>query len=91
MDAKDLVQRGADAWNSKDQEGFFATYADDCEVTAPGFTGKGLRGLADFWNVWHSGFSDNQVTLRLVFAGNWSGHRVGISWLRVARVGPRSA
>jgi steroid delta-isomerase-like uncharacterized protein len=68
MDAKDLVQRGADAWNSKDQEGFFATYADDCEVTAPGFTGKGLRGLADFWNVWHSGFSDNQVTLRLVFA-----------------------
>jgi predicted ester cyclase len=68
MDAKDLVQRGADAWNSRDQEGFFATYADGCEVTAPGFIGKGQQGLTDFWNTWHIGFSDNQVTLRLVFA-----------------------
>jgi len=68
MDAKTLVQTGADTWNSRDQEGFFATYADDCEITAPGFTGKGRQGLTDFWNAWHTGFSDNQVTLRLVFA-----------------------
>ena len=68
MDAKTLVQTGADTWNSRDQEGFFATYADDCEITAPGFTGKGRQGLADFWDAWQTGFSDNQVTLRLVFA-----------------------
>jgi hypothetical protein len=60
MDAKTLVQTGADTWNSRDQEGFFATYADDCEITAPGFTGKGRQGLTDFWNAWHTGFSDNQ-------------------------------
>ncbi len=67
MDGKELVQRGADAWNARDREGFFATYADDCEVTAPGFTGKGRQGLTEFWNAWNGGFSDNRVTVRLVF------------------------
>lgn len=68
MDGKELIQRGTDAWNSKDQDGFFATYTDDCEVTAPGFTGKGRQGLTEFWTLWNSGFSDNQVILRAVFA-----------------------
>jgi uncharacterized protein (TIGR02246 family) len=68
VDAKDLFQRSTDAWNSRDQEGFFATFADDCEVTAPGFTGKGRQGLTEFWNAWHAGFSDNQVTVRLMVA-----------------------
>lgn len=68
MDAKELLQRNTDAWNSRDQEGFFATFADDCEVTAPGFTGKGRQGLTEFWNAWHAGFSDNQVTVRLMIA-----------------------
>jgi uncharacterized protein (TIGR02246 family) len=70
VDLKELLQRSTDAWNSRDQEGFFAAYADDCEVTAPGFTGKGRQGLTEFWNAWHAGFSDNQVTVRLVIADN---------------------
>jgi steroid delta-isomerase-like uncharacterized protein len=68
VDAKELVQRGADAWNSRDQDGFFATYADDCEVTAPGFTGKGRQGLTEFWTAWNGAFPDNQVIVRVVFA-----------------------
>ena len=41
MDAKTLVQTGADTWNSRDQEGFFATYADDCEIIVPGLHRQG--------------------------------------------------
>ena len=68
MDAKELVQRGTDAWNSRDQEAFFATYADDCEVSAPGFTGKGRQGLTEFWATWNGAFPDNQVIVRVLFA-----------------------
>jgi len=68
VDLKELLRRSADDWNSRDQESYFAIYADDCEVTAPGFTGKGRQGLTEFWNAWHTGFSDNRVTVRLAIA-----------------------
>lgn len=66
MDAKELVQRGADTWNARDREGFFATYAEDCEVSAPGFSGKGRQGLEEFWALWMDAFPDNQVIVRLL-------------------------
>jgi predicted ester cyclase len=68
MGPKELVQRQADTWNARDREGFFATCAEDCEVTAPGFTGKGRQGLEEFWSLWMDGFPDNQVMVGLVFA-----------------------
>ena len=68
MDPKELVQRGTDAWNARDQESFFATYTDDCELTAPGFTGKGRQGLQEFWSLWMGAFPDNQVMVRLLIA-----------------------
>lgn len=68
MDAKQLAQRNADTWNARDREGFFATYTEDCEVTAPGFTGKGRQGLQEFWSLWMGAFPDNQVIVRLLVA-----------------------
>lgn len=68
MEPKELVQRQADAWNARDREGFVATYADDCEVTAPGFAGKGRQGVGEFWSLWMDGFPDNQVIVRLLLA-----------------------
>lgn len=64
MDPKELVQRGTDAWNERNQEGFFDTYTEDCELTAPGFTGKGRQGLREFWSLWMDAFPDNQVMVR---------------------------
>ena len=68
MDPKGPVQRGADTWNARDVEGFLGIYTEDCEVTAPGFTGKGQQGLHDFWNAWNGAFPDNQVMINLLVA-----------------------
>ena len=76
MDPKELVQRGADAWNARDFEGFIGTYTEDCEVTAPGFTGKGQQGLHEFWTAWNGAFPDNQVMINLLestFRGTHTG------------------
>ena len=68
MDPKELHQRNTDAWNIRDQESFFATYSDDCEVSAPGFSGKGRQGLQEFWSLWMDAFPDNQALVRLLIA-----------------------
>jgi steroid delta-isomerase-like uncharacterized protein len=68
VDPKELIQVNTDTWNGRDQEAFFATYTEDCELTAPGFDGKGRQGLREFWSLWMSGFPDNQVRVRLLIA-----------------------
>jgi steroid delta-isomerase-like uncharacterized protein len=68
VDPKELIQVNTDTWNGRDQEAFFATYTEDCELTAPGFDGKGRQGLQEFWSLWMSGFPDNQVRVRLLIA-----------------------
>lgn len=68
MDSKELLQLNTDAWNAREQERFFATYTEDCEVTAPGFTGKGHQGVQEFWSLWMDAFPDNQVHVRLLIA-----------------------
>jgi hypothetical protein len=35
---------------------FLATYTEDCELTAPGFTGKGRQELQEFWLLWMGAF-----------------------------------
>jgi steroid delta-isomerase-like uncharacterized protein len=68
MDPKEPVQRGLDAWNARDLEGFIATYTEDCEATAPGFAGKGQQGIRDFWALWNGAFPDNQVRINVLVA-----------------------
>jgi steroid delta-isomerase-like uncharacterized protein len=68
VDSKELFQRSTDAWNAHDLEGFSATYTEDCELTAPGFSGKGHQGLREFWSSYMEAFPDNQVRVLLVIA-----------------------
>jgi len=51
MDARHLIDKTADAWNSRDRAGFVACYAEDCEITAPGFAGTGHQAVTEFWDA----------------------------------------
>jgi predicted ester cyclase len=62
VEARELVQRIDDAWNARDQETFLSYYDPEHEVTAPGFTGKGVQGLRDFWAMWNGAFPDNRIS-----------------------------
>lgn len=64
MDIRELSERGQDAWNARDEEGFVALYTADHEVVAPGFTGKGHQGVRDFWALWNGAFPDNRIAYR---------------------------
>jgi steroid delta-isomerase-like uncharacterized protein len=68
MDPKGLVQRAADVWNARNREDFLSVYSEDCEVSAPGFSGKGHQGVRDFWATWQNAFPDNQVVINLLVA-----------------------
>jgi uncharacterized protein (TIGR02246 family) len=64
MNGKHIVARTADAWNTRDQEGFVGLYTDDCELSAPGWAGKGREGLLEFWSLYMTAFPDNRITVR---------------------------
>jgi predicted ester cyclase len=64
VDARELEQRIEDAWNAKDQETFLSYYDPEHEVVAPGFSGKGVQGLRDFWTLWNGAFPDSRVSSR---------------------------
>jgi predicted ester cyclase len=66
VDARELAQRAEDAWNAKDQETFLSYYDPEHEVVAPGFTGKGVQGLRDFWALWNGAFPDNRISSQTV-------------------------
>jgi predicted ester cyclase len=66
MDARELEQRIEDAWNAKDQETFMAFHDSEHEVVAPGFTGKGVQGLRDFWALWNGAFPDNRISSQTI-------------------------
>lgn len=64
MDIRELVQQVQDAWNAKDQETFLTFYDPEIEIVAPGFSGKGLQGVRDFWALWNEAFPDNRTATR---------------------------
>jgi steroid delta-isomerase-like uncharacterized protein len=71
MDLREMFERGTDAWNRHDVDGFAADYADDCELTAPGFVGKGRQGVREFWAQNEGPFPDSQVLVhRTVVEGD---------------------
>jgi ketosteroid isomerase-like protein len=61
MDAQQLIQLTTDTWNDRDREGYIAAYHADCEITAPGFVGKGHQGVVEFWEAFMTAFPDNRV------------------------------
>lgn len=63
MDAQQLIQLTTDTWNDRDQDGYVAAYHEDCDITAPGFVGKGHHGVVEFWTAFMTAFPDNRVVL----------------------------
>jgi ketosteroid isomerase-like protein len=63
MDAQQLIQLTTDTWNARDQDGYVAAHHEDCEITAPGFVGKGHGGVVEFWTAFMTAFPDNRVLL----------------------------
>ena len=64
MDLVTLYHQANDAWNRHDRDAYVALYADDCEIVAPGSTGKGHQGVLDFWADSAGPFRDNRSTPR---------------------------
>jgi ketosteroid isomerase-like protein len=70
MTTQQLIELSTDTWNNRDREGYLATYHEDCEITAPGFVGKGRQGVAEFWTVFMDAFPDNRVVLLHAIGNN---------------------
>jgi steroid delta-isomerase-like uncharacterized protein len=68
MDLVTLYHQANDAWNRHDRDAYVALHADDCEIVAPGSTGKGHQGVLDFWADSAGPFPDNRATPRTVVA-----------------------
>jgi ketosteroid isomerase-like protein len=63
MNAQQLIQLTTDTWNDRDKDGYLAAYHEECEITAPGFVGKGHEGAIEFWTAFMTAFPDNRVGL----------------------------
>jgi ketosteroid isomerase-like protein len=66
---RELITATTDTWNARDREGYLALYTEDCEITAPGFTGRGHEALGTFWDVYMLAFPDNRISVLHVVGG----------------------
>jgi steroid delta-isomerase-like uncharacterized protein len=62
----DMVEATTRAWNDRDRSAYRDCYAEDTELVAPGFGGKGHEAVLDFWDETMAGFPDNRVVVARV-------------------------
>ena len=72
MDVTELIGATTDAWNRRDRAAYLSLYSEDCQITAPGFTGKGHDAVALLWEGNMTAFPDNRVEVLRVVGGNGS-------------------
>jgi hypothetical protein len=70
MNAQQLIELTTNTWNERDLAGYRAAYHDDCEITAPGFVGKGQQGVAELWSAYMDAFPDNHITVLNAIVGD---------------------
>ena len=87
MDALQLIEKTTDTWNNRDRDGYLACYAHDCEITAPGFEGKGHQAVNDFWDAYMIAFPDNRIVLATTVGGHGP-HAVEEGRLEGTHTGP---
>ena len=64
MSAKDVVERGLEAWRARDADAFAAVYTDDAVIAAPGgMELHGHDGARGFMAVWNEAFPDNDISI----------------------------
>ena len=76
MDAQELIEATTRTWNERDRDGYLALYTDDCEIIAPGFTGRGHEDLGAFYDVQMTTLPDNRITVLRTAVGD-GGRDVG--------------
>jgi predicted ester cyclase len=71
MGLRERFEQMTEAWNAHEFDGVVTAFSEDCEVTAPDFTGKGHQGLRDWWDYNEGPFPDNEVVVhRTVLEGD---------------------
>lgn len=88
MDAQELIEATTSTWNARDREGYLALYTDDCEITAPGFTGHGHEDLGAFWDVQMTALPDNRITVLRTAVGDGGALVVEESVVEGTHTGP---
>ena len=78
-DLKKTYLQAIDAYNAHDLDRFLEYYADDCEVTVPGFPPfRGKAAARECWRLFMESFPDdhltvhNQVTEGTTVVGEWT-------------------
>jgi hypothetical protein len=62
--AKEVVDRGLEAWRARDADAFAACYAEDAVIAAPGGAElRGHDGAKAFMGMWREAFPDNDITI----------------------------
>jgi steroid delta-isomerase-like uncharacterized protein len=70
VNAEQLIEATTSTWNERDKDGYLALYTDDCEIVAPGFTGRGHEALSQFWDVQMTALPDNRITVLRTAVGD---------------------
>ena len=62
--AKEVTDRGLEAWRARDVDAFAATYADNASISAPGgMEARGQDGARQFFAMWNTAMPDNEITI----------------------------
>jgi predicted ester cyclase len=71
-DALRVLERGIEAWNAHDREGWTALFSEEASLSAPGgVAGSRADAARLFFSIWQDAFPDNQIeTVTLVEAGH---------------------
>jgi steroid delta-isomerase-like uncharacterized protein len=70
VDAQELIETTTRTWNERDRAGYLTLYTDDCEISAPGFTGRGHEDLGAFYDVQMTALPDNRITVLRTAVGD---------------------
>ena len=63
-DLKDFYRQAIEAYNAHDLDKFLDYYADDCELTVPGFPPfKGKAAARECWRLFMESFPDDHLTI----------------------------
>lgn len=62
--AKEVTDRGLEAWRARDIDAFVAIYAENATITAPGgMEAHGQEGARQFITMWNEGLPDNEIVI----------------------------
>lgn len=71
---RELIARNLETWNAHDREGWARDFSPEAELTGPGgLSGSGPAMAAQFYDIWHNGFPENEITPQAIIEDRESG------------------